>query len=129
MFDKATRLKLRFDSALGLLAVEDLWDLPLTSNRGKANLDDIAKGLYHQIKESDVVSFVDDTKAADEVIQLKFEVVKHIIDTRKAEREAATQQQANAEKKQQILAIIAQKENENLATSSLDDLKALAASL
>ncbi len=129
MFDKGTRTKVRFDSPQGLLTLEDLWDLPLTSNRSKANLDDIARGLYKQIKESDVASFVDDTKAADEVIQLKFELVKHVIDVKKAENAAVQQQRANAEKKQQILALIAQKENEQLAGQSLDELKTLAASL
>lgn len=128
MFEKATRQKLRFDTPAGLLSAEDLWDLPLTSIR-KANLDDIAKGLYKQIKESDVTSFVDDTKAADDVIQLKFEVVKRVIDVKKAENLAATQRAANAEKKQQILSLIAQKETEHLAGSSLDELKALAAAL
>ena len=43
IFEQAARQKIRFESVLGLLCVEDLWDLPLTSlNSKRANLDDIA---------------------------------------------------------------------------------------
>ena len=58
MFEKATRRKLRFTSAAGLLSTEDLWDLPLTSATGKANLDDIAKALNRRLKDAEEVSFV-----------------------------------------------------------------------
>ena len=51
MFEKASRAKIRFETSKGSLTVEDLWDLPLTSNTGKADLDDIARGLHSQLKE------------------------------------------------------------------------------
>lgn len=129
MFEKASRLKLRFDSAKGLLTVEDLWDLPLTSNTGKANLDDIARDLHRLLKEADEVSFVKPAQGSTESDQLAFDVVKHIIDVRVAERDAAAQKAERAEKKQQILAMIAQKENEALGSTSLEELRAMAASL
>ena len=129
MFEKADRLKLRFDTVKGPLATEDLWDLPLTSTTGKANLNDIAKGLFRQLKESDEVSFVDAVTVANTTTQLRFDIVKHVIEVRVAERDAAALAQANKEKKQLILGIIAQKENEQLSNTSLDELRALAQSL
>jgi len=129
MFDKAFRQKLRFESSLGQLSVEDLWDLPLTSRSGKANLDDIAKELHHQLKNGDDISFVIQSKKSDETIQLKFDIIKHIIDVRLAEQSAAETLRSNKEKKQQLLAIIAQKENEGLMNTSLDELKKMAESL
>jgi len=129
MFDKAFRQKLRFESPMGQLSVEDLWDLPLTARSGKANLDDIAKELHHQLKNGDDISFVIQSKKSDETIQLKFDIVKHIIDVRLAEQSAAETLRSNKEKKQQLLAIIAQKENEGLMNTSLDELKKMAESL
>jgi len=128
MFEKASRLKLRFNTSKGLLSVEDLWDLPLTSNTGKANLDDVARDLHRKLKDDNAMSFVDD-KSADKESELAFEIVKHVIKIRLEERDAQTVARANSEKKQQILALIASKENEQLAGQSLDDLKALANSL
>jgi hypothetical protein len=129
MFTKASRIKLRFESPKGLLTVEDLWDLPLSSTTGKANLDDIAKAAFQSLKGSEVVSFVVRNAVSDPTIQLRFDIVMHIIDTRIAENEAAGKAKINSEKKQQILAMIAQKEIEQVAGQSLDELRALAASL
>lgn len=128
MFQKASRYKLRFDSPQGGLTTEDLWDIPLQSARG-ANLDDIAKHLHKQISESNVTSFVSKKATEDTVLQLKFDIVKHIIETRLAEADTAAVAQANKQKKQQLLGIIAMKEQEQLMGSSLDDLKKMVESL
>lgn len=128
MFEKAARLKVRFDSPKGQLSVEDLWDLPLTSARN-ANLDDIARGLYLQLKSDADVSFVNEAQKSDPTIQFKFDLVKHVIDVRLAENAAAAAASANREKKQQLLAILAQKENEALAGQSIDELRAAIAAL
>lgn len=129
MFETALRLNLRFDSPKGLLTIEDLWDLPLTASAGKANLDEIAKNLFHQLRNTDDVSFVNPAQKADATVQVKFDIVKHIIDIRVAERDVAAVARANKERKQLILGIIAQKENENLLGTSLDDLKKMADAL
>lgn len=128
MFQKASRIKLRFDTPKGLLTVEDLWDLPLTSTSGKANLDDLARDLYLQNKESEQISFVKEAKA-DSSSVLAFDIVKAIIDIRKAENESAAKARANAEKRQEILSLIKQKEGESLAGQSLEDLRKLAEQL
>lgn len=122
-FEQAARLKLRFSTAKGDLTVEDLWDLPLISTVNKPNLDDIARGLFGQLKSDANVSFVIPEQKSDSTTQLKFDVVKHIIDVRLAENAAAAAAKANREKRQLILSVIAQKENEQLLSASMDDLK------
>lgn len=129
IFEKATKLKLRFTTLKGLLTTEDLWDLPLSGGAGKANLDGIAIELFNQLNEGKAISFVGGGKAVDEIPQLKFDIVKHIIDVKVAERAVRTEAAARSEKKQLILGIIAQKENEALASTSLEDLRKLAADL
>jgi hypothetical protein len=124
MFEKSSRMKLRIDTPQGLISVEDLWDIPLTSKTGRANLDDIAKGLNKKLKEEgEVKSFVNKTEEVDESTQLMFDIAKHIIAVRLEENAAVNLAKANKDKKQQLLAIIALKEGEALAGKSLDELK------
>lgn len=131
MFEKASRLKLRFNTSRGALTVEDLWDLPLTSSTGKPNLDDIAKSLNREIRDSGVeTSFVDPSATgASASTQLAFDIVKHIIGVRIAERDAATLAAKKRETKAKILQIIAEKQDQALQSKSLEELQALAESM
>jgi len=123
MFEKATRLKVRFDTPQGSIGVEDLWDVPLTSPRGKqANLDDIARALHKQLKSGDDVSFVHKEKKSDEMVSFKFDVVKHVIDVRVAENEAAKLKADTAAKKQKLLGLIAEKQDKELSNLPVDEL-------
>lgn len=127
LFVAAARQKLRFESSKGALTVEDLWDIPLTgAGRGALlNLDDIARGLHRQLKEFDGdVSFVRPVaRSVSHELQLKFDVVKFVIDTKVDERDVAQAAAEKAEKKQKILAIIAQKQDQALAGASVEDLQ------
>ena len=127
MFEEASRLKLRFDSPKGNLMVEDLWDLPLSGNG--PNLDKIAIGLSRQLKEENTESFIVTSKKANTTLQLKFDVVKHIIDVRLAENEAAKVKAETRAKKERILAIIDRKQNEVLEGTSMEELQKMVAGL
>ncbi|HXJ61960.1 MAG TPA: hypothetical protein VNU68_35430 [Verrucomicrobiae bacterium] len=121
MFEKATRLKLRFESSHGPLLAEDLWDLPLKS------LDNLAVGLKRSL-ETDTTSFINERKP-DETVQLRFDIAKHVIDVRLNEAQQAKDAKDRAQKKQQILGILATRENAKLEGASEDELRALLASL
>jgi len=132
LFEKASRLKLRFASLAGPLSVEQLWDLPITTKaKNGADLAGIARNLNHQLKASsdDDLPFLSSTKKADSDTQLAFDIVRHIVETKQAEAAKAAETAANRDKKQQILALIATKENEELGSKGLDELRKLAAEL
>lgn len=128
IFEQAARLKLRFATSAGQLAVEDLWDLPLTSKTGRTNLNDLAV-VYHRALQTETVSFVDAAPAADPTVQLRFDLVKHVIDVRVAENAVRAAEAEKAAKKQRILALLAEKEDATLRDMSQDELRALLASL
>lgn len=129
MFEQATRNKVRFESPAGLLSLEDLWDLPLQSRVNRPNLDDIARGLHAALKNDDHVSFVDDDAKSDPIAQLKFDIVKHVIGVKKTEAAAERAKSDNAAKKQKILAILADKQDDSLKQKSIEELQELAKSL
>lgn len=129
MFEKASRLKVRFETPKGLVSAEDLWDIPLTAKNGGASLDNIARDLNRKLKETETESFVVKTPKADEVLQLKFDIVKHVIDVRLADAEKAATARAAKEKKDKILSLIAKKQDEKLEGTPLEELQKLADSL
>lgn len=59
MFIEAAKKKYRFESTIGYLTVEQLWDLPLTTTKySKDSLDDMAKRYHMKIQEYTGISFV-----------------------------------------------------------------------
>ena len=130
MFEKAFRLKLRFDSPQGILSVEDLWDLPLTSARAnRANLNDVAKEISRQLKASGEEDFVTPQSGPDEILQLKLDIVKHVIHTIQAENAEARAKAERIAKKERLLELISKKQDQMLEGKSLEELQAEVAAL
>ena len=122
MFEKASRMKLRFNTPVGMISVEDLWDLPLISKAGHTNLDDLARDLSKRVAETEE-SFVEKPAPKDVKTNLGFEIVKHIIGIRLEERDKAKAALAKKVKKAKILEILASKEDNAMQDMSEDDLK------
>ena len=132
-FEQATRSKYRYETKRGLLSTEDLWDLPL---EGATSLDGIAVALHAKIKAGEAVSFVkrvnalaqlefNENQAKFNENQAKFNIVKHIIDVRLAEEAAVETAQADRQRQQRILELIADKKDGELASKSLEELTAM----
>lgn len=130
MFDQVTRLKLRFETSRGAISVEDLWDLPLKSETGRPNLDDVAKGIARQMKaDGDVGSFVDDVAKPNSLGQLMLDTVKHVIAVRKQEAADKAKERERAATKQRIMEILAEKQDDALKGKSEQELTALLATM
>lgn len=130
MFEKASRLKLRFCSPQGNLGAEDLWDLPLTSTRtNQANLNNIAKAVSRELKVEGEEDFVNPRSGGDDILQLKLEIVKHVIQVRQAENEAARALSDRREKKEKLLELIARKQDQQLEGKPLEELQAMVEAL
>jgi uncharacterized protein (UPF0305 family) len=126
-FEKASRLKLRFETAKGALGVEDLWDLPLRENG--ASLNSLAKTLNRKIKDEGEEDFVSPSTRANTILELQFDLVKHVIEIRLAEVEAAARLQEKREKKQKLLEIISRKQDAALEQAPVEDLEKMLAEL
>ena len=121
MFEQASRLKLRFSSVRGELAVEQLWDVPLRS-KDDFNLNKVAQAVNHQLESSQEENFVD-VKKADSIVKLKFDLVKHIIDVKLDEEETLKQRAANRVEREKLLRILAEKQEGKLTDLSEKELQ------
>jgi len=115
LFAQATKNKLRFSTDKGILNTEDLWNMDLVS------LNDIAVQLNKQLQDREI-SFIDN-KNTDFSLQLKFDVVRLIIETKIQERDERKLAQEKLVKKQQLIALLNQKETEQLQQLSVEDIK------
>jgi len=117
---------LRFGIKRGCFLVEDLWDLPLlTVAAHDLCLDNMAMDLNRDLKESAEESFVIKANKANAILELKFSIVKHIIDAKLIEVERKENEAAIKAKKAMILEIIGDKEIDTLKGKSKAALKRL----
>jgi len=125
-FEKASRQKLRFNTGVGNVTTEDLWDLPL---EGRVSLDNLARSLNKEIKEQEEESFVKKPSGASTTLKLQFDIVKHIIDVKIADKERAEKAAATRKERQRILQLMSQKQDEELENKSMEDLQKMLDSL
>lgn len=120
MFDRATRMKLRFDTTKGKISTEDLWDLPLTS-RDSFNLDAIAVALSTAL-ESKSTSFIKPVSNTNTKLNLQFDIVRHIIAVKLYDLDAAEKRTQNKARKQELLSAVQELDAKALKTRSREDL-------
>jgi hypothetical protein len=118
MFELASRNKIRF-AYKGWLATEDLWDL------GVQELDGIFKKLNATLKATKEESLLGPKTQADTDLELQVAIVRHVVEVKLAEATARELEAGKKEKKQVILAIKADKQNEILKNMSVEDLDKL----
>jgi len=117
MFEKASRMKIRFQTAIGIITTEDLWGLKLTQ------LNDLAKSLNRQIKDAEEESFIAEPSSASKELTLKLDIVKHIIAVLLEEKDKKEKAKERKEQRDRLLEILNKKQNESLEAMSIEDIK------
>ena len=115
-FEFATKHKMRFPFK-GMISVEDLWDLSIE------NLDSVYKTLNRQKKQADEDSLLETKTTADIELDTKIDIVKHIFDAKLEEINARQAAKDRKAQKQKIMAILANKEEQELQNKSIDELR------
>lgn len=119
IFEKASKLKLRFEGGRGEFSVEDVWELSLQS------LNTLAKAVNKKIQSEDEESFIPtNVRKAVTHNNLRLEILKHIIAVKVAEADAAKTRAEKADKTARLRELIASKQDEALKNKSLDELLA-----
>lgn len=116
IFEVATRGKMRFPFR-GLVSVEDLWDLPVKS------LDQVFKTLNSQLKQVKEDSLLDTKTREDKELDMKIEIVKHIFNVKLEEQKKREKAIEKREKKQKIMEILSEKQDQDLQNKSQEELQ------
>ena len=116
-FEYAIRNKMRFPYK-GTISVEDLWDLSVTE------LDSIFKVLNKKAKTAEEESLLATKTKEDEALTVQISIIKYVVATKLAEKEAKEREKEIKAENQKIMSIIAMKEDEALHNMSIEQLKA-----
>lgn len=124
IFEQASRLKLRFPFR-GNCTTEDLWDISLES------LDELYGKLHSQVKArpKSLLRKKSDKDEAVELLDLQIAIVEHIVEVKQAETKARKTQADNAAERRHLLAVLANKEDEQLKGKSRKELRKMIADL
>ena len=129
IFEQASRKALRFQTVKGELTVEQLWQLNL--DKGEVNLYQLATELVADVnnKPQKELSFLKKKTNKNELAELKFAIIEHIVVTKVSEIEENESAAVRKSEIDEIDRLISQKEAESKASMSLEDLKKLKAKL
>ena len=121
-FIAASKQKLRFSTSVGLLSVEQLWDLKLPQ------LIDIEDNLKEIVEKGEIKSSrrkgIVKTSVQTEN-ELKLSIVSEILDIKEAEQESIKNANDIKAYNAKIDALIAQKQEKELADLSIEELMKL----
>lgn len=118
-FEKATKLRLRWETSQGQLSVEDLWDLKLDP------LDVIAKSVYKKLQNEGEESFIPSkrTNKPQTYNDLRLDILKYIIDVKVEEEKAKALRAERKIELARLKEVAANKADEQLSKLDLEDLR------
>jgi len=116
IFEVANSKKFRFNFK-GLISTEDLFDLSVK------DLDSIFKTLNSQLKQTREESLLEVKSTEDQILDIKINIVKHIFNLKQEEEAKRIKAKENKEKKQKLMEILANKEDQDLLNKSKEDIQ------
>lgn len=120
IFEKASRLKLRFDLN-GQISTEQLWSAPISSLVDyEQNLTEVVESFGKSTRRTRKVRTEEQEKT-----ELRLEIVTYILDVREKEQEEAQTAASNKAHNQKILELIQAKKENELSSKSIEELEAL----
>lgn len=124
IFERAARTKLRFQSPMGLLTVEDLWDIPLTAKR-TPSIEALGTAVMVSLKARDGTTFLSDKKSdpVKVALQLQYDILRHVADAKTAEADAAEKRMARAADRRILRDALADKASEAIRAMSAEDIQ------
>ena len=122
-FEVAARNKFRFETKVGCISTEELFDLPLKANNG-VDLDSVARKINSQIKAEEQESFVETKTTQSTLLSDMLEVVKSVIAIKLEEKKAKETAAENSAKRKRILEALARKQEEGINAMSEAELLA-----
>lgn len=121
-YKKAIRAKLRFQTSKGLLTIEQLWGLTLTE------LKNLIITLHEAVKKvsSEDLAFLE-TEVIEEESEdkMRFDIAVDVYKTKQQEAKDSREEVAKKAHNQHIAEIIAEKEEADLRSKSVEELKAM----
>jgi len=118
IFETASRLKLRFDIN-GQISVEQLWDAKMPALVDyEQQLTEVVEGYGKSTRRTRAARTI-----TQEMNELRLEIVTYVLDVKERELDEAKNAASVKEHNQKILELIAQKQNQQLADMSIDDLQ------
>ena len=122
IFEYAAKNKLRIATERGLLTAEDLFDIKL-SNQAGPSLDKIAISLDEELSKTEK-SFVKKVTPQNTELQIKLDIVKHVISVKQDQEEAKVAAAARATQRRILQEAIAKKKLEAIDNADLASLEA-----
>lgn len=120
IFEKASRVKLRFNTQQGPVSVENLWTASISS------LINLEEQLTETVESYGKTTRRKTIKGEEQKLnELRLEIVTHIIDTLEAENKANSEKQEIKAHNDKIKALILQKQEASLADLSVEELEKL----
>lgn len=117
IFEKASKVRIRFASTKGLLTTEDLWALSLRQ------LNTLAKGLNKTLKDAVEEDFLEAANKADTETKLGFDIVLHILRFKEAEGKTRAEAADKKAEKAKLLAVLDRKQDASLEGMTEEQIK------